>query len=97
MFTTTIFAQKEGPALSKKLEKPVKTFTQTLKKRATIWINGQWEVDNNQYKWKKGHWTAKRVGYVFIDGEWHKKSNGWVWKEGFWKEINLDQWIKIYG
>ena len=97
MFTTIVFSQKEGPTISKKLETPKETITQILKKRASIWIDGQWKVENNQYVWEKGHWEAKRVGYVFINGNWKKKSNGWVWKEGYWKEINLEQWIKIYG
>ena len=97
MFTTIVFSQQEGPTISKKLETPKETIKQILKKRASIWIDGQWKVENNQYIWKKGHWEAKRVGYVFVNGNWKKKSNGWVWKEGYWKEINLEQWIKIYG
>ena len=75
MFTTIVFSQQEGPTISKKLETPKETIKQILKKRASIWIDGQWKVENNQYIWKKGHWEAKRVGYVFVNGNWKKKSN----------------------
>ena len=90
-------AQNQGPALAEKLEEPETKIKQNLKKRALTWIEGQWKIENNKYIWVSGHWTAKKVGYVFVDGKWKKKSQGWVWTEGYWKEIDLDQWIKIYG
>ena len=40
-------AQTEGPILAEKLEAPETIVKQTLQKRALIWIDGQWEVQND--------------------------------------------------
>ena len=59
------------------------------KKRALIWIDGQWEVQNGEYIWVSGHWENKKIGYVFINGKWTKKGKGWIWTEGYWKKLTL--------
>ena len=41
-------AQNQGPVLAQKLEAPETIVKQTLQKRALIWIDGQWKVENNQ-------------------------------------------------
>ena len=89
-------AQNQGPVLAEKLDAPELIVKQTLQKRAVIWIDGQWKVENNQYVWVSGHWEAKKVGYVFVSGEWTKKSSGWAWTEGYWKKINMKKWMNIY-
>ena len=102
ILTTTLsiffitFCSADGPILKEKLTNPEEYKRQTLQKRSFIWIDGQWEVDNNTYKWVSGHWVPKRMGYVFINGTWEKKSNGWTWKEGYWKKINMNKWINLY-
>tara|TARA_B100000427_G_scaffold301024_1_gene283911 strand:- start:329 stop:712 length:384 start_codon:yes stop_codon:yes gene_type:complete len=89
-------AQNQGPILAEKLEAPEQLIKQTLQKRALIWIDGQWEVTNNEYIWKSGHWENKKIGYVFINGKWSKGSKGWVWTEGYWKKIDLNKWMNLY-
>ena len=89
-------AQNQGPILAEKLEAPEQLIKQTLQKRALIWIDGQWEVKNNEYIWKSGHWENKKIGNVFINGKWSKGSKGWVWTEGYWKKINVNKWMNLY-
>ena len=89
-------AQNQGPILAEKLEAPEQLIKQTLQKRALIWINGQWEVKNDEYIWKSGHWENKKIGYVFINGKWSKGSKGWVWTEGYWKKIDVNKWMNLY-
>jgi hypothetical protein len=88
-------ASANGPVLSEKLRAPEKNERQTLQKRAFVWIEGQWEVVNDKYKWKSGHWAEKRVGYVFVNGTWEKKGKGWLWKEGYWKKIDISKWYSL--
>ena len=76
--------------MAEKLEKPEKIVKQTLQKRALIWIDGQWKIEDNQYSWVSGHWETKKIGYIFINGEWDKTSKVWVWKEGYWKKIDIN-------
>ena len=57
-------AQNQGPVLAEKLEMPEKLVKQTLQKRALIWIDGQWKIENNQYNWISAHWEAKKIGYA---------------------------------
>ena len=89
-------AQTQGPVLAEKLEMPEKLVKQTLQKRALIWIDGQWKIENSQYKWVSAHWEAKKIGYVFINGKWSKSSKGWTWIDGYWKEIDLHKWMNLY-
>ena len=89
-------AQNQGPVLAEKLEMPEKVVKQNIKKRALIWIDGQWKIENNQYIWVSGHWKAKKIGYIFVNGQWNKKSKGWTWTEGYWKKIELNKWMKLY-
>ncbi len=89
-------AQNQGPVLAQKLEAPETIVKQTLQKRALIWIDGQWKVENNQYIWVSGHWENKKVGYVFINGKWTKNSKGWVWTDGYWKQIDINKWISLH-
>ena len=89
-------AQNQGPIVAEKLEVPENIIKQTMQKRALIWIDGQWKIENNQYIWMKGHWEAQKVGYVFVNGTWSKKSKGWVWTEGYWKKINIHKWMSLY-
>jgi len=89
-------AQNQGPVLAEKLEMPEKFVKQNIKKRALIWIDGQWTIENNQYMWISGHWETKKIGYIFVDGKWTKKSKGWTWTEGYWKQIELSKWMKLY-
>ena len=93
---TDLFAQKQGPYLKDKLEKPGNEIKQTLQKRALVWIDGQWKIDENKYVWQKGYWENKRIGYVFINGSWLKKSSGWTWIEGYWKKIDINKWMTLY-
>ena len=88
-------ASSNGPVLKEKLENPEKNVRQTLQKRAFIWIEGQWEIINNTYQWKSGHWEEKRVGYVFVNGLWEKTGKGWSWKEGYWKKIDISKWYSL--
>ena len=88
-------ARANGPVLSEKLRAPEKNERQTLQKRAFVWIEGQWEVVNDKYEWKSGHWAEKRVGYVFVNGTWEKKGKGWLWKEGYWKKIDISKWYSL--
>ena len=96
ILSTFINAKSDGPILKEKLTPPEINETQTLQKRAFIWIDGQWETVNNKYKWKTGHWTAKRIGFVFINGKWDKSQNGWQWIDGYWKKIDINKWLNIY-
>ena len=96
MLVNITLASSNGPVVLEKLTPPETNKRQTLQKRAFIWIEGQWEIINNNYSWKTGHWIQKRVGYVFIDGEWEKKSKGWSWKEGYWKKIQLSKWYSLH-
>jgi hypothetical protein len=89
-------AQTQGPILAEKLEMPEKIVKQTLQKRALIWIDGQWKIEDNQYIWVSGHWETKKIGYIFINGEWKKTSKGWIWTEGFWKKIDINKWMTLY-
>ena len=89
-------AQNQGPVLAQKLEAPETIVKQTLQKRALIWIDGQWKIENNQYIWVSGHWETKKIGYIFINGEWKQTSKGWVWKEGYWKKIDFNKWMSLY-
>ena len=89
-------AQNQGPVLAEKLVMPEKIVKQTLQKRALIWIDGQWKVENNQYIWVSGHWETKKIGYIFINGEWTKTSKGWMWTEGYWKKIDINKWMTLY-
>ena len=89
-------AQTEGPILADKLEAPETIVKQTLQKRAFIWIDGQWEMQNDKYIWVSGHWESKKIGYIFINGEWTKTSKGWVWKEGYWKKIDINKWMTLF-
>ena len=89
-------AQTQGPILAEKLEMPEQIVKQTLQKRALIWIDGQWQIEDNQYIWVSGHWENKKIGYIFINGEWKKTSEGWTWKEGFWKKIDINKWMTLY-
>ena len=65
-------AQNQGPVLAEKLEIPEEIVKQTLQKRSLMWIEGQWEIENNQYIWVSGHWATKKIGYVFVNGKWTK-------------------------
>ena len=96
LLINTPIAKAEGPFIQEKLAPPEKNISQTLQKRALIWIDGQWETVDSQYKWKSGHWTEKKIGYVFIDGEWNKSKQGWQWKDGYWKKIDINKWINLY-
>ena len=89
-------AQNQGPILAEKLEAPETIVKQTLQKRAFIWIDGQWEVQNGEHVWVSGHWENKKIGYVFINGQWTKKSKGWTWTNGYWKKININKWLNLY-
>ena len=89
-------AQNQGPVLAEKLEMPEKIVKQTLQKRSLMWIEGQWEVENNKYVWVSGHWETKKVGYVFVNGKWTKKAKGWIYTEGYWKKIELNKWMNLY-
>ena len=89
-------AQTEGPILAEKLEAPEIIVKQTLQKRAYIWIDGQWEVQNDKYIWVSGHWETKKIGYVFVSGKWTKKSKGWTWTNGYWKKIDMNKWLNLY-
>tara|TARA_B110000014_G_C19804405_1_gene417754 strand:- start:263 stop:601 length:339 start_codon:yes stop_codon:yes gene_type:complete len=89
-------AQNQGPVVAQKLEAPEKIVKQTLKKRALIWIDGQWKIESNQYIWVSGHWENKKIGYVFVNGKWTKNSKGWTWTEGHWKKIDMNQWMNLY-
>jgi len=89
-------AQNKGPVLAEKLEAPEQIVKQTLQKRALIWIDGQWKIEDNQYIWVSGHWETKKIGYLFINGEWKQTSKGWVWKEGYWKKIDFNKWMSLY-
>ena len=103
LFTTIILlinciqAKSNGPFLVNKLTPPEKNETQTLQKRSFIWIEGQWETINNEYHWKSGHWTTKRIGYIYINGQWGKKNNGWQWTDGYWQKIDIDKWMTLHG
>ena len=92
---TSLFA-KEGPILENKLQKPTNEKKQTLQKRAFVWIEGQWKIEDNKYIWQEGYWEIKRIGYVFINGSWIKKSKGWTWIQGYWKKIDLNKWMALY-
>ena len=89
-------AQNQGPVLAEKLDAPEQLVKQTLQKRALTWIEGQWEIQNNQYIWVSGHWKTKKIGYVFINGKWDKSSKGWTWTEGYWKQIDMHKWMNLY-
>ena len=89
-------AQNQGPVLAEKLEVPEQIVKQTLQKRAYIWIDGQWKIENNEYIWVSGHWETKKIGYVFINGKWTKKSKGWTWTEGYWKKVDINKWLSLY-
>ena len=89
-------AQSTDVVLLKKLENPEQVKKQTLKKRAYIWIDGQWHFQDNKHVWVSGHWVAKKPGYVFVNGEWMRKNNGWVWVEGYWKKIDMKKWLVQY-
>jgi len=89
-------AQNIGPILSDKLDAPETIVKQNLQKRTLTWIDGQWKIENNQYKWVSGHWTNKKMGYVFINGKWKESAKGWAWKEGYWKKIELSKWMTLY-
>ena len=89
-------AQNQGPVLAEKLETPEKIVKQTLQKRALIWIDGQWKIDNNKYVWVSGHWKTKKIGYVFVNGQWSENNRGWTWTEGYWKTIDLNKWMILY-
>jgi|TARA_B100000614_G_C14346091_1_gene410975 hypothetical protein len=89
-------AQNTGPVLAEKLEAPEQIVKQTLQKRALIWIDGQWKIENNQYIWVSGHWETKKIGYIFINGKWEQTSKGWVWEEGYWKKIDFNKWMSLY-
>jgi hypothetical protein len=89
-------AQTQGPILAEKLEAPETIVKQTLQKRALIWIDGQWEVQNGEYIWVSGHWENKKIGYVFINGKWTKKGKGWIWTDGYWKKIDINKWLNLY-
>ena len=89
-------AQNQGPVLAEKLEVPEQIVKQTLQKRAYIWIDGQWKIENNEQIWVTGHWETKKIGYVFINGKWTKKSKGWTWTEGYWKKVDINKWLSLY-
>ena len=89
-------AQNQGPVLAQKLEAPETIVKQTLQKRALIWIDGQWKIDNNKYVWVSGHWETKKIGYVFVNGQWTENNRGWTWTEGYWKAIDLNKWMILY-
>ena len=88
--------QADGPVLVNKLTPPETNNIQTLQKRALLWIEGQWQTINNNYKWIPGHWTPKKIGYIFINGKWHKSNKGWQWKDGYWKKIDINNWLTLY-
>tara|TARA_B100000579_G_scaffold152800_1_gene124169 strand:+ start:275 stop:628 length:354 start_codon:yes stop_codon:yes gene_type:complete len=85
-----------GPILIKKLAPLEINKPQTLQKRSSIWIKGQWMTVNNEYEWKYGHWKPKKIGYVFVNGEWYQSNKGWQWKDGYWKKIDLNKWMNLY-
>ena len=95
-FMSISIAQNQGPVLAEKLEMPEKLVKQTLQKRALIWIDGQWKIENNQYIWVSGHWATKKIGYVFVNGQWNESNRGWTWTEGHWKTIDLNKWMILY-
>jgi hypothetical protein len=90
------FGQKEGPIVLNKLDNPEPIKKITIQKRSQTWIEGQWNVDNNNYKWVTGHWVPKRVGYRFINGLWIEKGNGWVWRDGYWETVPIKKWKLMY-
>ena len=91
----SITVKANGPTLKNKLTPPEKHVIQTLQKRGLTWIQGQWETINNNYQWKSGHWTEKKIGYIFINGRWEKSKNGWKWQDGYWRKININKWMSL--
>ena len=96
LIITTPIVKAEGPFVQEKLSPPENKILQTLQKRSFIWIKGQWETVDNQYKWKSGYWIEKKIGYVFVNGEWNKSKQGWQWEDGYWKKIDINKWINLY-
>ena len=91
----SLTVRAEGPILKNKLSPPENNEIQTLQKRGLTWIQGQWETINNNYQWRTGHWTEKKIGYIFINGKWEKTNKGWKWIDGYWKKININKWMSL--
>ena len=50
-----------------------------------VWVHGQWQRDNDRWRWRSGYYERERPGYVFVEGRWERQGNTYVWIDGAWR------------
>ncbi len=51
----------------------------------SVWVDGHWEWNGNQYVWMNGYWVQGRVNHVYIQPRWERRGNGYVYVTGSWR------------
>jgi hypothetical protein len=50
-----------------------------------VWMGGQWNSENGQWKWVAAHWDLPPSrSATWVAGHWISSSGSWVWVNGAW-------------
>ena len=51
---------------------------------SSVWVEGHYEWNGNQYVWYDGHYVESRPGYTFVQPAWQRQGSRYVYVQGGW-------------
>jgi len=50
-----------------------------------VYVQGRWEYDGYDWRWREGYYVRERPGYVYNQGRWDRRGDHYVWIQGAWR------------